>query len=359
MFSYGILYDILLDGFALGCIYALIALGYTMVYGVIKLINFAHGEFFMLGAYVGYFALGYLQTPSPAANFLIAITLATLASALLAVVVEKVAYKPLRNASRIATLLTALGMSLLLQNLAVQFFGVEARPMHHPADDRFINLAEVPAGEPVESTVYYRASRPTTGGKILAPVEEVLFSAGHVPDKAELQRAASEVRLAYVKQPVSETFTRTTILVTVVLLTIGLELIVRCTRMGKAMRAVSYDRNTASLQGINPDRVISFTFFVGAALAGAGGVLVGTYYGQIKPLIGVSYGLKAFIAAVLGGIGSISGAVVGGLILGMAENFAAASPFSSFKDAIALIILIVILFIKPTGIMGRKELKQV
>jgi len=352
-------FDVLLDGFALGCIYALIALGYTMVYGVIKLINFAHGEFFMFGAYVGYFALDHLQIPSPLLNFLIAISMAALAAGALAVVVEKLAYKPLRRASRIATLLTALGMSLLLQNLAVQFFGVEARPMHHPAGYAFLKPAELAPGEPVAERVYYRARAGRVDAGTEPRGEAVLFLPGHVPTRGELDRVAQRARTVYVKRPVSNRFKRVTILITVVILTIMLELIVRYTRMGKAMRAVAYDRDTAGLVGISPDRVISFTFFLGAALAGAGGVLVGTNYCQISPLVGVSYGLKAFIAAVLGGIGSISGAVVGGLLLGISESLAAASPLSSFKDAIALVIMIIILFIKPTGILGRKELERV
>ncbi|MGR8824212.1 branched-chain amino acid ABC transporter permease [Leuconostoc mesenteroides] len=285
----------LINGLMLGSVYALLALGYTMVYGIIKLINFAHGDIYMLGAYFGYFFIKVLHL-----NFFIALILAMAVSAIIGVVIEYIAYRPLRHSPRIAVLISALGISFLLENGMTYLYGSDQRSFPQAI-----------------KTVQYH------------------FYGIQV----------SNIQL--------------TIAVTSIVLMLLLTYIVKNTKMGRAMRAVSADPDAASLMGININHTISFTFAIGSALAAAGGVLIGLYYNSIDPLMGMTPGLKAFVAAVLGGIGIIPGAAVGGWLIGILETMVQATAFSDYKDAIVYAMLIVILLIKPTGILGKNKREKV
>ena len=285
----------IINGVSLGSIYALIALGYTMVYGIMRLINFAHGDIYMLGAYVGFFVTTQLKL-----GFFPALILAMIAIAAIGVVVEKLAYKPLRHSSKISILITAIGVSLFIEY----------------------------------TTMYFLSPQPRTFPPVLP---NQVFHLGSV----------------------MISFQQIVILASTVVLMLMLWYIVQYTKMGKAMRAVSYDTDAALLMGINVDHVISFTFAVGSGLAGAAGVLVGIYYNTIDPLMGIMPGLKAFIAAVLGGIGIIPGAMMGGIILGVVEALVSGFLSSTFRDSAAFGILIIILLIKPTGLLGKNETEKV
>jgi len=286
----------LINGITLGGVYALIALGYTMVYGIIQLINFAHGEFFAAGGYMGVILISFLaaQGLNPYACLGLALVLSMGYCALLAMAVERLAYKPLRNASRLAALLSALGVSIFLQNGLMLTQGVYDKPY------------------PTEIT---------SGG----------FEWGLV----------------------SVSYMQIFIVALTALLLIALNILVFKTRIGKAMRATSQDKVMAALVGINSNRVIATTFAIGAALAAAAGIMVGLYYGSVNYSMGFVPGIKAFAAAVLGGIGNITGALIGGLIIGMVEIFAAGYISGEYKDVFAFIILIGVLYFRPTGIMGE------
>lgn len=285
----------IINGLSLGSIYALIALGYTMVYGIIKLINFAHGEIYMIGAFVGYASITLLDV-----GIFPALLIAMVVSALLGVVIERVAYKPLRNSSRITALITAIGVSYLVQNGMIQWVGPNVRSFPQ-----------------VLTNVRY-----DLGFMTISRIQLIIFF-------------------------------------TAIALMIALQLIVQKTKMGKAMRAVSIDPEAAQLMGINVDNVISFTFILGSALAGAGGVLVGLFYNTINPTMGFLPGLKAFIAAVLGGIGIIPGAMLGGILIGLIETMVVAYGNSLLRDAVVFGILIVILLIRPSGILGKTAKEKV
>ncbi|RAP77310.1 branched-chain amino acid ABC transporter permease [Paenibacillus montanisoli] len=285
----------LINGISLGSIYALIALGYTMVYGIIRLINFAHGDVFMIGSFVGFYAITGLGL-----SIIPALILAMAVCALLGVVIERIAYKRLRNASRIAALITAIGVSLLIEYGTIYFRGAQ--------------LEVFPSALPTKSFNLWGAT---------ISVQSIL------------------------------------ILSISVVLMIILQIVVRRTKVGKAMRAVSHDVEAARLMGINVDRTISATFAIGSALAGAAGVIFGIYYTKIEPLMGVIPGLKAFVAAVLGGIGIIPGAAIGGLVLGLVETLVSALGYSNWRDAAAFIILILILIFKPSGILGKNSREKV
>ncbi len=284
----------LINGIHVGSIYALVALGYSMVYGIVKLINFAHGDIIMVGAYIAWLTISSLGMPVWAG-----IIAAILFCTLLGVVVEKVAYKPLRNSARISLLITAIGISLLLENLAQMIFGADSKT--------FPNFI--------------------TGGIMLGD------------------------------RKISLT-TIITIVVSIVLM-IALTFLVNKTKMGKAMRAVSEDTDAARLMGINVDRTISFTFALGSALAAVAALLYCCAYPTVNSTMGYLLGLKAFVAAVLGGIGSIPGAVIGGFAIGIAEALTKGYISSSFADAIVFGILIVTLLIKPTGILGKNVAEKV
>lgn len=286
----------LINGLSVGSIFALIALGYTMVYGIIKLINFAHGDIYMLGAYVGFFA-----STSLGLSFFPTMLLAMLICTITGVVIEKVAYKPLRHASRITSLITAIGVSLFLEYVMMYFMGPNIRT--YPAD----------------------------------------FFPKEIYTLGELQISNHQIL----------------IFITSVVLMVVLQLIVKKTKIGKAMRAVSTDPDAAELMGINVNHTISFTFAIGSALAGAAGVMIGMYYNSIDPLMGMIPGLKAFIAAVFGGIGIIPGAMLGGISIGVLETLASGYGFSMVKDAVVYIILIIILIIKPSGLLGKNVKEKV
>lgn len=286
----------IINGISLGSIYALIALGYTMVYGIIKLINFAHGEVFMIGAFTGFFAITYLEL-----SFFPALLLAMATCSITGVLIERIAYKRLRDSTRIAALITAIGMSLFIQYLFIYIRGAE--PQAYPEN--------------------------------VLPSSTIELFGIKINSQALLILAVS------------------------IILMIILQLIVQKTKIGRAMRAVSYDKDAARLMGINVDNTISATFAIGSALAGAAGVIFGIYYTKINPLMGLIPGLKAFIAAVLGGIGIIPGAMVGGFVLGIVETLVSAAGFSLWRDAAAFIILILILIFRPSGIFGRNVREKV
>lgn len=287
----------LINGLQLGFVYALIALGYTMVYGIVRLINFAHGDVFMIGAYLGFFALANWGLPFP-----VAIIVAMVGCALLGMFIERVAYKPLRNAPRISALITAMGVSLFLENFTNLNFVFGPTPRAFP--------------RPFPVVTYQ------LGGVGITNVQLIVFGVA-------------------------------------ILLMAALTLFVAKTKTGRAMRAVSLDKDAARLMGINVNTVISITFGVGSALAGAGGVLYGIAYPQIQPLMGVMPGLKAFVAAVLGGIGIIPGAMLGALIMGVVETFTSAYVSSTLRDAVAFGILIVVLLARPTGLLGKSQSEKV
>ncbi|HEY4532020.1 MAG TPA: branched-chain amino acid ABC transporter permease [Kurthia sp.] len=286
----------LVNGISLGSIYALIALGYTMVYGIIKLINFAHGDVFMVGAFIGFYAI-----TSWGMGFFPALLLAMVICAVLGVVIERLAYKRLRNATRIAALITAIGVSLLIEYTMIYFRG--ASPEAYPKD-------------------------------LVANTKINIFGAD-ISSQSILILAVS------------------------MSLMIILQFIVHKTKIGKAMRAVSHDAEAAKLMGINVDNTISATFAIGSSLAGAAGVIFGLYYTKIDPLMGVIPGVKAFVAAVLGGIGSIPGAMTGGMLLGVVETVVSALGFSLWRDAAAFVILIIILIFRPAGIFGKHTREKV
>lgn len=286
------------NGLSLGSVIALVALGYTMVYGIIKLINFAHGEIFMIGAYVGQFVMMSLPLPFYV-SLIVAILTAMLFCGFFGVLVEKVAYKPLRKAPRIAALITAIGVSFFLQYLMMFIFGADPKTF------------------PVQDFKTYDFF-----GIVIKEIQIII------------------VVIAF-------------------LLMVALQFVVHKTKIGKAMRAVSVDAEAAQLMGINPDTTISYTFAIGSALAGVAGVLIGVYYNSIEPLMGVAYGTKAFIAAVFGGIGIIPGAMFGGLAIGFTEIFMSGYFSSLLKDGAVYLILILILVIKPTGLLGKKEGEKV
>ncbi len=285
----------LINGISLGSIYALIALGYTMIYGIIKLINFAHGDIYMIGAYFGFFATTQLGV-----GFIPAIIIAMAGAAVVGIIIERIAYRPMRNAPRIAILITAIGVSFLLEYGMILF--VSPQPRTFPAV--------------FSPTVYHM-------GPLVANSQQLV------------------------------------ILISALILMVTLSYIVNSTKAGKAMRAVSFDADAARLMGINIDKVISMTFALGSALAAAGGVLVGVYYNSIDPLMGMMPGLKAFVAAVLGGIGIIPGAMMGGIILGVVEAMVSGFLSSTFRDAAAFGILILILLYKPAGLLGKNIREKV
>jgi len=286
-----------INGLQLGFVYALIALGYTMVYGIVRLINFAHGDVFMVGAYLGFYALASWRLPFP-----LAIAVAMAGCAVLGVFIERVAYKPLRNAPRISALITAMGVSLFLEYFtSLKFvFGPDFRAFPRP----------------------FAVATYELGGVTVSNIQIIVFAVATG-------------------------------------LMVALTLFVNKTKTGLAMRAVSFDKDTARLMGIDVDGIISITFGVGAALAGAGGVLYGIAYPQINPFMGIMPGLKAFVAAVLGGIGIIPGAMLGALIMGLVEKLTEVYVSSTLRDAVAFGILIVVLLVRPTGLLGKPGREKV
>lgn len=298
----------IMNGLTLGSVYALIALGYSMVYGILKLLNFAHGDVYMVGAYLGYAVLILLIPQSgpliPRLVVLIIMMIVAMAgTSILGVAIERFAYRPLRNAPRIAPLISALGVSFVLQNM-VQLV-VSPRPLNYGV-----------------GTLIPATAGPVVGGFRL--------------DSARLM-----------------------VIITTIILMIGLTYFVRRTRLGRAMRAVAMDMDAAAMMGVDVDRVVMVTFLVGSALAGAAGVMVGVVFFSIRHTMGFLAGLKGFTASVVGGIGNIPGAVVGGLLIGMAEAFASVYISVTFKEAVAFIILVAALLIRPSGLLGRRVEEKV
>lgn len=285
----------LINGLALGSIYALIALGYTMVYGIIGMINFAYGEIFMFGAYAG-----LVLALSNYVNVYVALLGATLITMVLGVVIERIAYKPLRRSSRLSALISAIGVSIFLSSFMVKVKGPNTRGFPKLFENKIFEIGNF------QITIYQIV---------------IIGVAG--------------------------------------LLMLGLHLFVNYTKTGRSMRACSQDQDAAKLMGVNVDRVISITFAIGSGLAGAAGVLAGIYFNAVQPYMGLMAGLKAFAAAVLGGIGSIPGAMIGGLVIGLTEILGITVNLSEYRDAFAFAILILVLLFKPSGIMGRKANKKV
>jgi branched-chain amino acid transport system permease protein len=295
----------LINGLALGAVYALIALGYTMVYGILQLINFAHGEVYMLGAYLGIIVLGVLTSLGFTAyslplSLLLTVLISMLFCAAYGAVIERLAYRPLRNAQKLAPLISAVGMSIILQNFVMLSQGKEYK--------------NLPPMLPSEGFSLFGAN--------VSPVQAFILGAS-------------------------------------ILIMVCLHLFVAKTRLGKAMRATSQDRVMAGLLGIDTNQVISITFMIGSALAAVAGVMVTLYYGVVHFFMGYLAGIKAFTAAVLGGIGSIPGAMLGGFMLGLIENFGASYISSVYKDAFAFVVLIITLIIRPAGLLGQKTIDKV
>lgn len=285
----------LINGLHVGAIYALIALGYTMVYGIVRLINFAHGDILMVGAYTAVVLISMLNLPIP-----LVIILVLLVCVLFGVLIERVAYKPLRNSPRISSLITAIGVSMLLQNIALLVFTPTPKPYPISLSLPALQIGRLSIGSTTVLTILVSAA-----------------------------------------------------------LMIVLQIFVSASRAGKAMRAVSEDFDAAQLMGINVNNTISLTFAIGCALAGIGSLLYGLAYPSVSPTLGALPGLKAFIAAVLGGIGIIPGAMLGGLIMGLAESLTKAYISSQLSDAVVYGILIVVLLFKPSGLLGRGTREKV
>lgn len=287
----------LINGISLGSVYAIIALGYTMVYGIAKMLNFAHGDVIMIGAYVSFSATAYMQLP-PAVSVLLAVIVCTL----LGIIIENFAYKPLRRASSLAVLITAIGVSYFLQNLALLIWGSAPKTF---------------------SSIVPFSSISLFGGKLIITIESIVTVAACI------------------------------------LIMILLTLFTRKTRMGKAMRAVSEDKDAAGLMGINVNVSISLTFAIGSALAAIAGVLLCSAYPVLIPTTGSMPGIKAFTAAVFGGIGSIPGAMIGGILLGIIEIFSKSYISTELSDAIVFAVLIIVLLVRPTGLLGKKITEKV
>lgn len=292
--NFSLILSQLVNGLQTGSVYALVALGYSMVYGIILLLNFAHGDIIMIGAYTAFYAMTTFQL-----HPLFSVLLAVIVSTVLGVVIEKVAYTPLRSAPRLSLLITAIGVSFLLENGAQLLFGADTKSM-----------------------------TPMVSGTLTIGSTSISYAA------------------------------LITIVVSVIAMVL-LSLLVSKTKLGKAMRAVSEDMGAAELMGISLNKTISFTFAVGSALAGIGSVLYLCAYPQVSPTMGSMLGLKAFVAAVLGGIGSIPGAMIGGFAIGLLETLVSAAGLSVWKDGVVFAILILVLLIKPTGILGRKITEKV
>jgi branched-chain amino acid transport system permease protein len=335
----------LVNGIALGSVYALIALGYTMVYGVLRLINFAHGDIYMLGAFVAYYVARAFGADHGAglgtAAVVFVIAMAT--CALVGAAIERFAYRPLRNLPRLNSLITAIGVSLLLEFGGQMVFGPDYKPFPPLLVDRPVLVINPTYTPPVA------APPPGTPDVARIPGGWQLEIGGqprttfHAPGNWSLVVTSIQV----------------IILVVSVVLMASLTWIVKKTRIGRAMRAISWDMRAASLMGITTDNVIAFTFAIGSALAAAAGILDAAYKPTINPLMGVLPGLKAFVAAVLGGIGNIPGAMLGGMLMGLAETAVVAAGKSTYRDAIAFAILILVLLIRPRGLLGAVSEEKV
>jgi branched-chain amino acid transport system permease protein len=304
----GFFFQELVNGITTGALYSLVALGFSMVYGVLKLLNFAHGDLYMVGAYVGFFVIQWFGGPSALTISvpLLLLIMFVLAGGLvggLGVAIERFAYRPLRDAPRIAPLITAIGVSFFLENAALLLFGAQFR-VYNTAD--FISLS----------------SGITIGSVTIDSVQIMVLVLGLV-------------------------------------LTVGLRELVNRTKLGKQMRAVAADREAAEMMGINVNFTIAATFFLGSALAGVAGVMGGLLFNQVTPTIGFIIGLKAFTAAVVGGIGSLPGAMLGGLLIGVAESMITGYISSTYTNLFVFALLIVVMLVRPSGLLGRAQLQKV
>jgi branched-chain amino acid transport system permease protein len=311
--------QLLVNGVTLGSLYALIAIGYSMVYGILKLLNFAHGDIYMIGAFIGYGVLTGLGGPlSPdlalAPLILLMFLAAMLGAGALGVVVERFAYRPLRDAPRLAPLITALGVSFFLQNSALLLFGAQFR---------------------------------TYNSFVLGSEDPEVFAPGRL------------IEPAFTISGVNVQNVQVLVVATTAVLMVLLTLLVARTRIGKAMRATSFDREAAAMMGIDTDRVIAATFFIGSALAGAAGVLFGLVFSQIFHFMGFLAGLKGFTAAVVGGIGSIPGAMVGGLLVGLTEAYATGYLSGNWSDVMVFSLLILVMLFRPSGLLGTPAIQKV
>ena len=291
----------LINGISLGSIYALIALGYTMVYGILQLINFAHSEVYMVGAFASYYAARFFDTKPGFATLIILLFISMVVCSILGLAIERLAYRPLRKAPKLNILITAIGVSLFLQYSGQIVFGADPK---------------------VFPTVLNDSSLFTWGDLELRSFDFAILGVGLV-------------------------------------FMVGLHYLIHHTKIGKAMRAVSSNPTAASLMGIDVNRIISMTFIIGSSLAGVGSVLVGMKYPKIDPLMGMLIGMKAFVAAVLGGIGNIYGAVLGGILMGLSEEMVVGYLSSTYRDAFAFGILILILYFRPSGLLGKVSQEKV
>ncbi len=371
-----------MNGLFLGAIYALIALGYTMVYGVLKLINFAHGEVYMLGAYFALFtsyALGFgpnsTTTQSSVWNLLLMLLVSMVACAIIGVIIERLAYRPMRKSSRISALITAIGVSLFLQYCGALFLPNSPPPSISenvnpyrgstrltlvPASSQLQKLANdaKPAAKQADDAyAAYMAAHPKADEFSLPPDGQTLRDA-----KLEADRKAQDAQSQADTSAVSITirYGELIIFMTSMVLMALLTYLVMFTKRGRAMRAVSHDFDSAALMGVNVDNIITFTFIVGSALAGAGAMMQATFKGTtMTTFFGLLPGVKAFVAAVLGGIGNIPGAVLGGLLMGVAETLVTWAGYSRWSDAVAFVILIAVLLLRPGGLLGSSKVEKV
>jgi branched-chain amino acid transport system permease protein len=372
----------LANGVLLGAIYALIALGYTMVYGVLKLINFAHGEVFMLGAYSALFAswwLGYgpgnTQEGSSVVNLLLMLLFSMAVCSLVGILIERFAYRPMRNQPRIASLITAIGLSLLLQ-YGGQLFLPSAPPPNIDAKvNPFRSNVEIPLKPKDPSLAAQIQEAEARASESKARFQAYLKSTG--VDEFNLPPEGLELRTTYqtlereatnlknqaaasglsIVMPLGQLI----MLATTLILMAILRHIVLFTKQGRAMRAVSHDFDSAALMGINVNSIVTFTFILGSALAGAGAMMNATFLSgtKIDTFFGLLPGVKAFVAAVLGGIGNIPGAVLGGLLMGISETLVVWAGFDAYRDAVAFVILIVVLLFRPGGLLGSAKVEKV
>ena len=376
--------SVLLEGLLLGCVYAMIALGYTMVYGVLRLINFAHGEVYMLGGYVALFIswqFGFTQDAlmqnSTREGSLLLLGLMLIASMLICgfigLLIEFLAYRPMRSQPRIAALITAIGVSLLLQYAGALFLPNSPPPSISEKVNPYRGEWRITLSQPSGESVAALAAAKATLDQRTREFDEQIkqerskfdLSPAGVAIRDEKNRADQEFNKAQtvVNAQRSEIVLprgQVVMFITSILLMLGLNLLVNFTKMGRAMRAASHDFDTASLMGINVNKVVTLTFFIGSALAGAGAMMNTTFLGTpMTTFSGVQPGVKAFVAAVLGGIGSIPGAVLGGLLMGMAETLVVWLGYGSYRDAVAFVILSLVLLFRPGGIMGSAAVEKV
>ncbi len=374
----------LVNGLLLGAIYALIALGYTMVYGVLRLINFAHGEVFMLGAYTALFtswSMGFnqenlAQNPDLQSSpfiLILMMLISMLVCGVIGIIIEYFAYRPMRNQSRIAALITAIGVSLLLQFGGQLFLPAEPPPSINEKVNPYqtsyqINLKPAPKELTIqleEATALMKEKREAfeivkkeEGGEFNLSEEGQRIKQEMFDAEAATRDIQGQVTVQSVTLNLPQG--RLIMFCTVIVLMIGLWWLVMFTNTGRAMRAASHDFDSASLMGVNVNRVVSITFLIGSSLAGAGAMMNATFIGTpLTPFYGLLPGVKAFVAAVLGGIGNIPGAVLGGFVMGISEELVVWAGYSSFKDAIAFIILIVVLLFRPGGILGSSKVEKV